>query len=115
MKSKKIATVADLQAEKQKIKDAYLIRETELNTKLNYLQNNFGSILLRTLSFKKQNSSDQNESTENGGFISSLIQGFTGIDVSGERGEMLLSLAKTALPAIIISIVKNYITKKFSK
>lgn len=115
MKNKKITTIADLQAEKATIKETYLIRESELNAKLNYLQNNFGAILLQTISFRKQSKDGQNETDQSNGFISSLIKGFTGVDIGGEKGEMLLAIAKTALPAIVLSLLKGYIKKKFSK
>lgn len=115
MKNKKITTVADLQNEKAKLREAYLYRESALNEKLNYLQNNFGAILLQTISFRKQNRDGQNETDQSNGFISSLIKGFTGVDISGEKGEMLMAIAKTALPAIVLSLLKGYLKKKFSK
>ena len=115
MENKKIKNLADLQAEKAKIREDYLTRESVLNTKLNYLQNNFGGILLQTLSFRKQNINGQHITSQNTSFTSSIIKAFTGINVNGEKVEVLLSVAKTVLPTIILSLLKGYFKRKFSK
>ncbi len=111
----KIKNIADLQAEKIKLKQEYKVLEVGINGKLNYLQNNFGAILIQTLSFKKGNDNEPMHSFESNSIVGTLIESFTGIKMSGANSKVLLKLAYTALPTILISFAKNYIKKKFSK
>lgn len=111
----KIRNIADLQAEKIKLKQEYKVLEVEINGKLNYLQNNFGAILIQTLSFKKGDENEQMQSFEGNSIIGNLIESFTGIKLNSANSKVLLKLAYTALPTILLSLAKNYIKKKFSK
>lgn len=118
MKKKPINNLADLQVEKQRILLLCKERELELNGKLKYMQENIGSIMIQSLLPKKENffgleSSGTDEKSNN--FLSGIIEGLTGIKMNGVNTKVLLNMAYTVLPPLVLAFIKGYLKKKFFK
>lgn len=124
-KSNKISPIEELRAEKEQLKSEFATTEEQMLARVDYVANNFGSILLNTFlgsfgqHFKKPStvkSTDDNQVNETGSTTinsSSVMQTvWAGLQVTYPY---LIEIAKPIILAFITSKIKGIFTKKKKK
>lgn len=124
-KSDKISPLEELRAEKEQLKSEFAATEEQMLAHVDYVANNFGSILLNTFlgsfgqHFKKSssannanNSSTQDEQTESINSSSVMQTVWAGLQVTYPY---LIEIAKPIVLAFVTSKIKGIFTKKNKK